>query len=296
MRDAPDVHRLVLRVAPRIVLVVVTNATRHVPEPAKAADKGAHLDVTVVQVVVGAHLNATGVAVAITLVIQVVLADARLGARAVLVVALHVLLDVTDALALMGQLVPLAARPALAQDALVQVELQVHPVGLLAIVKDAAAAQVVVLLIAQRVAARIAIQFALQVVRPLATMAALTLVKQHAQQRVPIPVLINVMAQAQEQYKFMNGGKTMLATFSNGFSMEVASAIESRNFSSESSLAFGINGAIDIDATVENIKGGLNTITVDNPALTFKGYTRLLSVQNIINEDSVEANIRLSRE
>jgi len=88
----------------------------------------------------------------------------------------------------------------------------------------------------------------------------------------------------------------MLATFSNGFSMEISSVIESRNFSSESSLALGIDGAIDIDATVEDIKGGLNTITIDNPALTFKGYTRLLSVQNIINEDSVEANIRLSRE
>lgn len=88
----------------------------------------------------------------------------------------------------------------------------------------------------------------------------------------------------------------MLATFSNGFSMEISSVIESRNFSSESSLAFGIDGAIDIDATVEDIKGGLNTITIDSPALTFKGYTRLLSVQNIINEDSVEANIRLSRE
>lgn len=206
MRDAPDVHRLVLRVAPRIVLVVVTNATRHVPEPAKAADKGAHLDVTVVQVVVGAHLNATGVAVAITLVIQVVLADARLGARAVLVVALHVLLDVTDALALMGQLVPLAARPALAQDALVQVELQVHPVGLLVAVRAVVGALEAVLLIAQKAVEKAVALYAQLDAPQHVMMGVKILVRLHAQQLVPIPVPINAMVQVREQYKFMNGG------------------------------------------------------------------------------------------
>lgn len=206
MQDALDVHRLAQVDARQIVLPVIILAMEVARKLALVVGKDAPAGVTVVQVVVDAHLRVMVVAVVITLVIPAVLVDARQDAQAVLVVALHVLLGVMDALVLMGQQGPLVAQLALAQDVQVQGGHRVHLVELLVAVKVVVVALEDVLPTAQKAVARVAVQFALQVARPLATMVALTPVRQHAQQHVPIPVPINAMVQVREQYKFMNGG------------------------------------------------------------------------------------------
>ena len=91
----------------------------------------------------------------------------------------------------------------------------------------------------------------------------------------------------------------MITTFSNGFKIDIRSAVESRGSTdSSASLALSVNGMIDIDYILNHISGGLDVITVENGSEVsrFEGYTRILSVQNVVSESFNEASIRLAKE
>ena len=91
----------------------------------------------------------------------------------------------------------------------------------------------------------------------------------------------------------------MITTFSNGFKMDIKSAVESRGSSDASaSLALSVNGMIDIEYVLNHIRDGLDIITVENGSdvSRFEGYTKVLSVQNVVSETFNEASIRLAKE
>lgn len=212
--DAQGVHLLVQvgvqRTARLAAISAIAVVQKHVPDAVVAVQVHARraLDALDVLQVVLAHVETDAlVAQDADQAAKAVAQDARtlVGVDAVR----SALVAVPDAMAVQDPMefqVEHMAQLALAQDALVQVDNLVHPVALLALVKVVVVVQAVVLLTAQKAVAKVAVQFALQVVRLLAMMAALTLVKQPAQQRVPIPVPISAMAQVREQYKFINGG------------------------------------------------------------------------------------------
>lgn len=91
----------------------------------------------------------------------------------------------------------------------------------------------------------------------------------------------------------------MTTTFSNGFRIDIKSAIESKGApDSLAYLTLAVNGTIDIAYISSHIEGGLDVITVENGSeiSRFEGYTKLLSVQNVVSESFSEASIRLIKE
>lgn len=87
----------------------------------------------------------------------------------------------------------------------------------------------------------------------------------------------------------------MIAKFSNGFELEIISALESKSQDSISTLSLDTNSLIDVDHITDEIKDGLDEIEIKPLGIKFNGYTRLISIQNIISESGVQANIRLSK-
>lgn len=91
----------------------------------------------------------------------------------------------------------------------------------------------------------------------------------------------------------------MKVTFSNGVEINAFNVTENIDPNQPVLLLLiRSNEQLDINATYHQISDGIDDIVVteDNgDEIEFTGYTKIASIQNIINESGFEANITLSK-
>ena len=91
----------------------------------------------------------------------------------------------------------------------------------------------------------------------------------------------------------------MIITFSNGYSLEVSNVVESKDISTDNLvLSIRVKNLINVEEVYASIKDGLDEIelTDGEDTTTFKGYNKIIFVQNVIGENKKEASIGIVKE